>query len=574
MAGSEINMETQETLKKLALSLIILTMPVQSFAYEAGEITFGSYPYYCEQDEEPIEEPIEWIIISQDKHNDTALIMSKYVLEARHYHNKYANITWEKSYLRKWLNNDFLNKAFSEEEKSRIMESHRDKVYVLSIEEAEDVEYGIPLEAYPTPCADKQLGMKGVSWYWLRTPGENYKRAAFVKEDGKIDVKGEAVADSEKDEIDDTALGVRPVLKIRLKRYLDLSQLKEGDIIDFGRYWNKGADKNKKLPKPIEWKVLTIEGGKALIVSQYGLLMRDEIREFFKDFYFKAFDGNELSFTSKICLVSADEARYLKISDKNIGYYASDYYLPYGPRWYWLRSFGRNKDSVSGKVEDGANQARDTEGTVYMALWLDLEKIAAYNNDIMGKDNQKAYLKKKYEDFENRQFFELKNLEYMTYKDRDRLLFNLCIECDVEKQHDLVWEQEESYPEQFVLRIKGLEVKQYKKIHDKKGRPIKNVVISSTDGKTKIRIDKGYNGGRVYVRQLCTYTEVGTLSCNLALDVFKLKGKTQKEWFKDYSEGKDDFEYNDSCTKNNHNEENIRNIKKIIINGIANYVEE
>jgi len=64
------------------------------------------------------EEPIEWLII--DEKLGRTLLLSKYCLDAVPYDNKIDNISWERSYLRKWLNEDFYNRAFNRQEQKVI----------------------------------------------------------------------------------------------------------------------------------------------------------------------------------------------------------------------------------------------------------------------------------------------------------------------------------------------------------------------------------------------------------------------------------------------------------------------
>ena len=73
--------------------------------YNVGDIIeFGSYPYEADGTEKTIKGQI------LKKYNDgTALVISKYALDALRYNETSINITWEKSTIRKWLNNDFYN---------------------------------------------------------------------------------------------------------------------------------------------------------------------------------------------------------------------------------------------------------------------------------------------------------------------------------------------------------------------------------------------------------------------------------------------------------------------------------
>ena len=65
-------------------------------------------------------QPIKWIVLETNENE--ALLISLYGLDCKEYDNlKDPNdITWENCDLRKWLNDDFLKYAFSEEEIKRI----------------------------------------------------------------------------------------------------------------------------------------------------------------------------------------------------------------------------------------------------------------------------------------------------------------------------------------------------------------------------------------------------------------------------------------------------------------------
>ena len=80
------------------------------------------------------------------------MLISKYGLDAKPYNEKITGITWESCTLRKWLNNDFLNAAFSAEERAIISKTRvtadenpeydtspgndtNDKIFLLSITE-------------------------------------------------------------------------------------------------------------------------------------------------------------------------------------------------------------------------------------------------------------------------------------------------------------------------------------------------------------------------------------------------------------------------------------------------------
>ena len=97
-----------------------LHLPVRS----GDAVLFGSY----EQDNDLTNGPemIEWLVLESDR--DSALLLSRYALDSQVYVQAGPNDEpsayvsyWEDSYLRQWLNSDFLCAAFQEDELSRLM---------------------------------------------------------------------------------------------------------------------------------------------------------------------------------------------------------------------------------------------------------------------------------------------------------------------------------------------------------------------------------------------------------------------------------------------------------------------
>lgn len=78
---------------------------------EIGEhVVYGSYQG----------EPIEWRIL--DKKDDEMLLLSEYGLDAQPYDTSgKERVLWKDSTIRKWLNDDFYNRAFSKEEQENIV---------------------------------------------------------------------------------------------------------------------------------------------------------------------------------------------------------------------------------------------------------------------------------------------------------------------------------------------------------------------------------------------------------------------------------------------------------------------
>lgn len=196
------------------------------------KITFGTY----EQDNVTSNgtENIEWLVLA--KENNKILVISDKALDRQLYDN--ADVTWENCSLRKWLNDSFLNAAFSEEERALIQSTTlsadknpeyssdpgtatTDKVFLLSINEAE--KYFNSDEARkcaPTAYAKAQGALTSsdvyetpsgaaTCWWWLRSPGYSQKGAAIVNCDGSVYYFGYGV------DYDDVS--VRPALWISIE---------------------------------------------------------------------------------------------------------------------------------------------------------------------------------------------------------------------------------------------------------------------------------------------------------------------------------------------------------------------
>ena len=171
-------------------------------------------------------EPIEWIVLATEKNR--SLILSRYVLDRKPYNSVNSDATWEASTLRTWLNEDFLNTAFSEEELKRIPtvtvsaeknpkysadtgNSTQDQVFLLSIQEVN--KYSHLLLAVRQSQATVYAMSQGGSfsdcrtWWWLRSPAStNY--ASYVRTDGYVSYYGTSVSVE--------SVGVRPAMWVSL----------------------------------------------------------------------------------------------------------------------------------------------------------------------------------------------------------------------------------------------------------------------------------------------------------------------------------------------------------------------
>ena len=181
-------------------------------------IMFGRYP----QNNGDSKEPIEWLVL-QEK-GDKVLLVSRYGLDCKQYHDECVPTTWKNCSLREWLNHDFLETAFSEEEKQQIETSEVvndnngntwDKVFCLSETEAHHYfDYDNDKDdkddkrrCKPTDWAKAQgvhCSNDGYCGWLLRSMNSNRDLLAIVYVDGKIHSNGYRF------DVDDGA--IRPVL--------------------------------------------------------------------------------------------------------------------------------------------------------------------------------------------------------------------------------------------------------------------------------------------------------------------------------------------------------------------------
>ena len=89
---------------------------------EEGYVVFGAY----EQDGNTANgaEPIEWQILGEDENG--VLLVSRYILDKYQFDPAEENIkvTWEQCTLRRWMNQEFLSNAFTEEEQELIIHAN------------------------------------------------------------------------------------------------------------------------------------------------------------------------------------------------------------------------------------------------------------------------------------------------------------------------------------------------------------------------------------------------------------------------------------------------------------------
>lgn len=196
---------------------------------QVGDIyLFGSY----EQDNDISNgtEPVEWLVV--EKRGMNLLLVSKYGLDCQPYNTSFTSATWENSSLRQWLNEKFINTAFSSEEQKMILpvtiknnkdsetpggKSTTDKVFLLSVEEAEQYfpdyrsRWCEPTSYAQAQGADDNRTEPFCRW-WLRSIGSIRNRASYVSPEDGIYESGAM--------IDSDSVAVRPVLWINLEQDL------------------------------------------------------------------------------------------------------------------------------------------------------------------------------------------------------------------------------------------------------------------------------------------------------------------------------------------------------------------
>ncbi len=277
--------------------------PMEAFRTVGSIVEFGRYEQDNNTENGP--EPIEWIVV--DAGDGECLLLSLYGLDVKRYNEEeWAETSWETCTLRKWLNEDFCEMAFSEEEQSMILptvlkndnrsireygheesgeQDTTDRVFILSALEAgkylnikeirlENQEGRILPTAYAlhnsaftsdiNPTADgKPAGL-----WWTRTRGSDYDDVYIFGTHG-------AVTESSPW---NTRVTVRPAIRLALDQQtmdaaLETARLakfrKAGSIVTFGHY-DQDYDTSNGA-EAIEWVVLEVQGDKCLLMSRYGL---------------------------------------------------------------------------------------------------------------------------------------------------------------------------------------------------------------------------------------------------------------------------------------------------------------
>ncbi|MBQ8208607.1 MAG: hypothetical protein IJZ89_07740 [Clostridia bacterium] len=157
-------------------------------------------------------EALEWIVLDYDAEEKKALIMTLYAIDCVVYKDSYGAVTWETSDARRWLNRDFIRKAFKGNELGMIIESDietpnnskyntkggnvtADQVFLLSDEEfnkyLKGTEHAIGYTTQYARDNGVQSGpISGTSVCWLRSPGESLVYVSTVSYVGELNSMG------------------------------------------------------------------------------------------------------------------------------------------------------------------------------------------------------------------------------------------------------------------------------------------------------------------------------------------------------------------------------------------------
>lgn len=388
-------------------------------------------------------EEINWRVLAVE--NRKVLLISEKGLDAKSYHDDgWGDITWENCTLRPWLNREFLNTAFSVEEKSSIAARNDtgDKVFLLSIQEVEKYfKDDEDRKTYATKFAkengaDVHYQTKGCTW-WLRSSGDyndNDGLYAVVEHDGKFSEYGELP--------DVVWICVRPAVWITLEslgaynNYValagsnedtekDSANARQSDYgiskLEFkvGQYHKIGYYQDEK----IYWRVLAVEDGKALLLSEKGLdakpyyddeteditwenstlrhwLNRDFLSTTFtkeeksrivdtkvnadKNSVYDTYPGNDTR--DQIFLLSVKEAEQYFVNDEDRKAYPTEYAKKRGANvndedggcFWWLRTPGKYGYKVAyvlcnGEIDEYGDEAEMADYCVRPAMWIKSE---------------------------------------------------------------------------------------------------------------------------------------------------------------------------------------------------------
>ena len=147
-------------------------------------VAMGMYP---QNGPEPA--PLRWLVLK--KNSDRALVVALSVLDSHRFDpdtNK-----WEDSEIRRWLNGEFADAAFTADERAGILtDENGDSVFLLSSRQADAYFHDADERKGEATAYAVKRGVnhydwaEGKTWWWLRTPGEHANNVALVSTFGTV----------------------------------------------------------------------------------------------------------------------------------------------------------------------------------------------------------------------------------------------------------------------------------------------------------------------------------------------------------------------------------------------------
>ena len=362
-----LNTESEEKAPKEEKATIQLTFDGIKTVADYGEeelaekyesIKFGKY----EQDNslDNGKEDIEWIVL--EKNENKFLLISKYILDKIQYDEEHGFNDWNNSTLRNWLNSNFYEETFDEEEKSIIVRnnypnyaivygvskltkknayegySSDDLVSILGFHEAtkyfgnisdpdEKENDNKKVVAKPTPYARREVGQhkitididksnrwnKGCAPYWLRSLFAVFSRnetnsAAKIAYDGTLTY----------DIFNEEYTGVRPIILIDISK---VSEEKSKKMLSYDQdyaFVKLGEEQINKTSKTIDsWEMEFYNKS----IDDFKHSYYDEVKNYGnntskKPVYVREVDGSTI-FTYGLKDVNNDGLNELLIFNKN-----------------------------------------------------------------------------------------------------------------------------------------------------------------------------------------------------------------------------------------------------------------
>lgn len=215
--GSKSKGEIEANLRTRGIRLYQSDAAVNARLKAGDTMQFGWYKQ--ENGPSDSKQPIDWLVLEKDQ--GAVTLISKYALDTVCFNKNSGSTAWKDSSLRTWLNGEFLQNAFTSEQRALLKTvrvttgsgiTTEDKVFLLSIHEAKRYFASDAARmCLPTAAAVEKGGFRwgnGGTWWWLRTSGQLPSSVVNVGADGAFNFNGNGITRS-----DGT---VRPVIVLQL----------------------------------------------------------------------------------------------------------------------------------------------------------------------------------------------------------------------------------------------------------------------------------------------------------------------------------------------------------------------